>query len=90
MLYTRNRLVVILEYCYLQGSLPLWCVTKEEIASNMCLLQEADVLKAIKKLAVRQENVMVARVQLHNMAQDQDEPIRAFYARLNWRANILI
>ena len=31
-----------------------------------------EVLEAIKKLAVREENAMVARVQLHNMRQDRD------------------
>ena len=44
---------------------------------------EAEILKAIKKkLAVRQENNMVARVKLHNMRQDRDVPIHAFGARL--------
>lgn len=33
------------------------------------------VLKAIKSLAVREENIMVARVALHNMKQDHDETI---------------
>ena len=36
---------------------------------------EKDVLEAIKKLAVRAENAMVARVHLHNMKQDRDETI---------------
>ena len=36
----------------------------------------------IKRLAVREENAMVARVQLHNMHQDRDETIRSFGARL--------
>ena len=35
-------------------------------------------LAAIKRLAVREENVMVARVALHHMKQDRDESIRAF------------
>ena len=37
---------------------------------------------AIKKLAVREENTMVAREQLHNMRQEGDETIRSFGARL--------
>ena len=41
-----------------------------------------EVMAAIKKLAVREENTMVARVELHNMQQDHDEPIRNFGARL--------
>ena len=45
-----------------------------------------EVLDAIKKLAVRRENNMVARVALHNMKQDRDEPIRNFCARLRGQA----
>lgn len=47
-----------------------------------------DVLAAIKKLAVREENTMVARVQLHNMCQDRDETIRSFGARLRGQAGV--
>lgn len=47
-----------------------------------------EVLAAIKKLAVREENTMVARVQLHNMRQDRDEPIRSFCARLRGQAGV--
>ena len=43
---------------------------------------EDEVLAAIKTLAVREENVMVARVMLHNMKQDRGEPIRAYGATL--------
>ena len=49
---------------------------------------EEDVLAAIKALAVREENVMVARVALHHMKQDRDEPIRAFAARLKGQASV--
>ena len=44
-----------------------------------------EVKAVIKKLAVREENTMVARVELkelHNMQHDRDEPIRNFGARL--------
>ena len=47
-----------------------------------------EVLAAIKQLAIREENVMVARVALHNMSQDRDEPIRAYAARLRGQAGI--
>ena len=40
-----------------------------------------DLLAAIKKLAVRVESNMVARVTLQNMRQDRDEPLRNFRAR---------
>ena len=47
-----------------------------------------EVMAAIKKLAVRDENTMVARVQLHNMRQDRDETIRSFGARLRGQASV--
>jgi hypothetical protein len=47
-----------------------------------------DVLAAICKLAVREENTMVARVTLHNMKQDRDESVRNFGARLRGQADI--
>lgn len=49
---------------------------------------EMTVLQRIKSLAVRQENTMVARVQLQHMRQDRDEPVRAFAARLRGQAGI--
>ena len=49
---------------------------------------EAQVLAAIKVLAVRQENVMVARVALNQMRQDHNEPVRTFAARVKGQADI--
>ena len=49
---------------------------------------EESVLKNIKTLAVRKENVMVARVKLQQMRQDRDEPVRAFAARLRGQAGV--
>ena len=49
---------------------------------------EEDVLERIKVLAVRQENIMVARVELHDMHQDVDEGIRSFTARVKGPANV--
>ena len=46
------------------------------------------VLAAIKKIAVRGENVKVARVALHGMSQGQEESVRAFGARLRGQASI--
>ena len=46
------------------------------------------VLEAIKKLAVREENAIVARVQLSDMKQDRDETIRNFGARLRGQASV--
>ena len=49
---------------------------------------EEEVTTAIKSLAVREENCMVARMQLFNMRQDRDEAIRNFGARLRGQAGI--
>ena len=49
---------------------------------------ETDVLAAIKSLAVRDENTMIARVTLNNSHQDRDEPIRSFCTRLSGQANV--
>ena len=49
---------------------------------------EDEVLAAIKRLAVREENSMVARVQLHNMRQDRDETVWSFGARLGGQASV--
>ena len=47
-----------------------------------------EVTQAIKSLAVREENPMVACVQLHNMHQDCDEAIRSFCAQACGQASI--
>ena len=49
---------------------------------------EDEVFVAMRSLAVREENTMVARVTLHNMKQDRDEPIRAYGARLRGQASV--
>ena len=51
-------------------------------------MTEEEVFTAMKRLAIREENTMVARVTLHNMRQDRDEPVRAFGARLRWQASV--
>ena len=43
---------------------------------------EDTVLGHIKRFAVRMENPMVARVQLQQLRQDRDKPMRSFAARL--------
>ena len=54
----------------------------------MATKDEQTIIKNIKTLAVRQENVMVARVQLSQMRQDRDEPVRTFAARLRGQASV--
>ena len=49
---------------------------------------EDDVLQRMKALAVRQENIMVARVELHDMHQDVDEAVRPFAAHVKGQAGV--
>ena len=56
--------------------------------SNLTGSNEAALLENIKSLAVRQENVMVARLKLQQMRQDRDEPVRAFSARVKGQAGV--
>lgn len=49
---------------------------------------EREILAAIKTLAVREENTMVARVALNEMRQDREEPIRSFGARVRGQASV--
>ena len=51
---------------------------------------QEDVLKAIRILAVREENTMVARVMLNNMTQGREEIIRLFGASLRGQAGWLV
>ena len=48
---------------------------------------EVNVLAAIKALAVRSENIMVARYALHDLRQGREEQIRSFYARIKGQAD---
>ena len=47
----------------------------------------AEALSAMKCLAVREENVLVSRVNLHNLKQDHGEPIRSFGVRAQGQAD---
>ena len=51
-------------------------------------MNEADLLKAIRRLAVHEENALVSRFKLYNMQQGLDEPMRTYAARLKGQANI--
>ena len=56
--------------------------------SALASSNEEAILKNMKTLAVCRENIMVARVQLQQMRQDRDEPVRAFAARLRGQAGV--
>ena len=49
---------------------------------------EEEILTLVRRLAVREENTMVARVALHNMRQDRDETVRSFSARIRGQAGV--
>ena len=51
-------------------------------------MTEDEVFAATRKMAVREENTMVATVTLHNMRQDRDEPVRTYGARLRGQAGV--
>ncbi|CAC5355201.1 unnamed protein product [Mytilus coruscus] len=49
---------------------------------------EQEVLAAMRTLAVREKNNMVARVSLHGMTQDRDETVRSFGARIRGQVSV--
>ena len=67
-----NKVIQLLECCDNQLRKDLTRNTGGTLTGKT----EDEVLAAMKILAVREENVMVARVTLHNMKQDRGEPIR--------------
>lgn len=80
----RDIIVQLLECCEEQLRKDLTRSTVGQLTDKT----EADILAAIKTLAVREENVMVARVTLNNLTQDHNESIRAFGARLRGQAGV--
>ena len=80
----KDKVVQLLECCDEQLRKDL----TRNASGSLTNKAEIEVLAAIKKLAVREENTMVARVQLHNMRQDRDETIRSFGARLRGQAGV--
>lgn len=80
----RDKVVQLLECCDEQLRKDL----TRSAGGSLTNKPENEVMEAIKKLAVREENTMVARVTLHNMRQDRDEPVRRFCARLIGQASV--
>ena len=79
-----DRVIQLLECCDEQLRKDL----TRNAGGTLTGMSEDQVFKAMMKLAVREENAMVARVALHNMRQDRDEPVRAFGARLRGQASV--
>ena len=80
----KDKIIHLLESCGEQLHKDLIRTAGGSLANK----SETDVLKAMKSLAVREENTMGARVALHNMWQDREEPIRSFGARLRGQAGV--
>ena len=79
-----DKVIQLLECCDKQPRKDL----TRNAGGSLTGMTEDQVLKAMKTLAIREENTMVARVTLHNMRQDRDEPVRAFGARLRGQASV--
>ena len=80
----KDKVIQLLECCDEQLRKDLTRNAGGTLTNN----SEDDVLKAIKRLAVREENIMVARATRHDMHQDHDEPVRSFGARLRGQAGV--
>ena len=79
-----NRVIQLLECCNEQLLKDL----TRNAEGTLTEMAEEEVLKAIKTLAIRVKNTMVAKVLLHNMRQERDEPIHTFGARLRGQASV--
>ena len=75
--------IQLLECCEEELRKDLTCTAGKSLMSS----DEKDILTAMKALAIRAENTMVARVALSNMRQGHEEPIRSFYARIKGQAD---
>ena len=79
-----DRVIQLLECCDDQLRKDPTCSAGKSLTTQ----SEEEVLRAIKRLAVWEENIMVARVALHDMRQDNDETIGSFGARILGQANV--
>ena len=79
-----DRVIQLLECCDDQLRKDL----TKNAGGTLTDMTEEEVFTAMKRLAIREKNTMVARVTLHNMRQDRDEPVRAFGARLRGQASV--
>ena len=79
-----DRIIQLLECCDDQLRKDL----TRNAGGTLTEITEDEVFTGMRRLAIREENTMVARVTLHNMRQDRDEPIRAYGARLRGQASV--
>ena len=80
----KDRILQLLECCDEQLRKDLSRSTTGSLTSKT----EEEVLTFMRTLAVREENIMVARATLNSMKQDRDEAIRSFGARLRGQAAV--
>lgn len=83
-----DRAIQLLECCEELLRKSLICNQVEDKALED--MTEAQVLAAMKQLAVKADNPKISRLVLDRMTQDQDEPIRAFAARLRGQSKICL
>ena len=79
-----DRVIQLLECCDDQLRKDLTRAAGKSLTTQ----SEEEVLRARKRLAIQKENIMVARVALHDMRQDNDETIHSFGARIRGQANV--
>lgn len=58
------------------------------VGPNIALKPELDVLKEIKALAIKEENILISRLNMRSMTQNHDEEVNHFAARLKGQAEI--
>ena len=80
----QDKVVQLLEWCDEQLQKDL----TRSAGGSLTSKTEQEILSAMKKLAVHEENTMVAVVTLHNMCQDREETVQSFHARLHGQAGI--
>ena len=79
-----DRVIQLLECC----DEPLQKDLTRAAGGSLTEKSEDQVLAAMKTVAVREENAMVARVALHDMRQERDETVRSFGARIRGQAGV--
>ena len=77
------RVLQLLECCDEDLRHSLTCSSRLDLADEA----EDVVLAAIKRMAVRRENILCARTAIHKMIQGPDETVREFHSRLRGQAN---
>ena len=56
------------------------------LGNTLTQKKSTELIVEIKKFAVREENLLISRMDLHNMKQDHDEPVQKYVSRLKGKA----